>query len=68
MSYELLGILISVLVTVVIQAICVIYKIGRMTEKLENLEKKQDKYNGIIEKTYKHESQLARIWQKLDDL
>ena len=35
MSIELLGILL----TAVIQAICVIYKIGRMTEKLEALEK-----------------------------
>ena len=57
MSYELLGILL----TVVIQAVAVIYKIGRMTEKLEILEKKQDKYNGIIEKTYKAESNIAAI-------
>ena len=64
MGYELLG----VLLTVVIQAICVIYKIGRMTEKLEILEKKQDKYNGIIEKTYKAESELKAIWHKLDNL
>lgn len=64
MSYELLGILL----TVVIQAIAVIYKIGRMTEKLEILEKKQDKYNGIIEKTYKAESNISAIWHKLDNM
>ena len=63
MSYELLAIFITVLV----QAIAVIYKIGRMTEKLEILEKKQDKYNGIIEKTYKAEAELKAIWRKLDD-
>ena len=63
MSYELLGILL----TVVIQAIVVIYKIGRMTEKIDILEKKQDKYNGIIEKTYKAEAELKAIWRKLDE-
>lgn len=61
MSYELLGILL----TVVIQAICVIYKIGRMTEKLEALEKKQDKYNGIIEKTYRNETNIEAIKEML---
>ena len=64
MNYELLAIFITVLV----QAIAVIYKIGRMTEKLEHLEKKQDKYNGIIQKTYDHESQLKAVWHKLDNL
>ena len=63
MSYELLGIFL----TVVIQAICVIYKIGRMTEKLENLEKKQDKYNGVIEKTYRTEMEIKAIWRRLDN-
>ena len=63
MSYELL----AIFITVLIQAIAVIYKIGRMTEKLEILEKKQDKYNGIIEKTYKAEAELKAIWRKLDD-
>ena len=67
MNYELLGILISTFIAVIIQAVYIVYRIGRMTEKLEILEKKQDKYNGIIEKTYDHASQLKAVWRKLDE-
>ena len=46
MSYELMGILL----TVVIQALYIAYKIGKFEEKLNTIEKKQDKHNNIIER------------------
>ena len=46
MSYELAGILI----TVVLQALYIAVKLGKFEEKLMNLEKKQDKHNDLIER------------------
>ena len=64
MNYELLGILL----TVVIQAICVVYKLGQMTEKLVELEHKQDKHNNLIERMYKVESDVQTAHTRIDYL
>lgn len=51
-NYELIGIFI----TVIIQGLYVAYKMGKFEEKLIEIEKKQDKHNQVIERTYKLES------------
>lgn len=61
MSYELLGILL----TVVIQGLYIAYKMGRFEEKLVNLEKKQDKHNAVIERTRKNEIEIERIKEQV---
>lgn len=61
MSYELLGILI----TVIIQGLYLAFKIGRFEEKLIALDKKQDKYNNIIERTYKIEKDISVLKEQV---
>ncbi len=61
LSYELLGILL----TVVIQGLYVAYKIGRLEEKLVNLEKKQDKHNEVIERTRRNEIDIEVIKEQI---
>lgn len=61
MNYELLGIFI----TVVFQGLYVAFKMGKFEEKLNLLEKKQDKHNNLIERTYKNESDIKLLQEKL---
>ena len=63
MSYELAGILI----TVVLQALYMAFKMGKFEEKLNNLENKQDKHNSLIERMVKVESSLKAVWHNLDE-
>ena len=63
MNYQLLGILL----TVIIQGLCVAYKMGKFEEKLNSLEKKQDKHNNIIERTYKNERDISVIKEQIKD-
>lgn len=63
MNYELAGILI----TVIIQALFVAFKLGRLEEKIVNLEKKQDKHNNLVERMVKVESSLKAVWHNLDE-
>ena len=46
MSYELA----AILITVVIQALYIAFKIGKFEEKLDNLDAKQQKHNNLIER------------------
>lgn len=62
MSYELAGILI----TVVIQALYIAFKIGKFEEKLVSLEKKQDKHNDIITRVYKAEKDIEKAHLRID--
>lgn len=64
MSYELLGILI----TVVIQALYIAFKIGKFEEKLIALEKKQDKHNNLIERMVRVEDSAKSAHHRLDSL
>ena len=63
-NYELLGILI----TVVLQALYIAYKIGTFEEKLVALEKKQDKHNNLVERMVKVEDKVDAAHKRLDDL
>lgn len=62
MSYELAGILI----TVVIQALYVANKLGKFEQKLENLEEKQDKHNNLIERMVRVEDSVKSAHKRLD--
>ena len=64
MSYELEGILI----TVVIQALYIAFKIGKFEEKLIALEKKQDKHNNLIERMVRVEDSTKSAHHRLDNI
>lgn len=64
MSYELAGILI----TVVIQALYIAFKIGKFEEKLIALEKKQDKHNNLIERMVRVEDSTKSAHHRLDNI
>ena len=64
MNYELLGILI----TVIVQALYIAFKIGKFEEKLTNLEKKQDKYNNLIERTFINERDIGILKEQVGQL
>lgn len=61
MSYELAGILL----TVVLQCLYVAYKMGKFEEKLNAIEKKQDKHNEVIERTYKNEQEIQVLKEQV---
>ncbi len=61
MNYELL----AILVTVVVQALYIAYRIGIFEQKLNTLEKKQDKHNSIIERTYCIERDISVIKEQI---
>ena len=62
MSYELAGILI----TVVIQALYIAFKIGKFEEKLDSIEKKQEKHNNLIERMVRVEDSTKSAHKRLD--
>lgn len=62
-SYELVGILI----TVVLQALYIAVKIGKFEEKLTNLEKKQDKHNNLIERMIRVEDSTKSAHHRIDN-
>ena len=64
MSYELAGIL----VTVVIQALYIAFKIGKFEEKLVALEKKQDKHNNLIERMVRVEDSTKSAHKRIDSM
>ncbi len=64
MGYELAGILL----TVVIQALYIAFKIGKFEEKLTALEKKQDKHNNLIERMVRVEDSTKSAHHRLDNI
>lgn len=60
--------LLTILVTVVFQALYIAFKIGKFEEKLTNLEKKQDKHNNLIERTYYIEDSLKSAHHRITEL
>ena len=64
MSYELAGILI----TVIIQALYIAFKIGKFEEKLTSLEKKQDRHNNLIERMVRVEDSVKSAHKRIDDI
>jgi hypothetical protein len=64
MDYTLIGIL----VTVVGQGLYVAYKMGKLEEKLNHLEKKQDKHNNLIERMVRVEDSCTSAWKKINEV
>ena len=63
MTLELAGILL----TVVVQALYIAYKIGKFEQKLETLDKKQDKHNNLIERMIRVEDSVKSAHKRLDE-
>ena len=63
MALELAGILL----TVVVQALYIAYKIGKFEQKLETLDKKQDKHNSLIERMVRVEDSVKSAHKRLDE-
>ena len=61
MNYELLGIFI----TVIIQALYIAHRIGKFEEKLTSIEKKQDKHNNLVERTYINERDIKVLQEQV---
>lgn len=64
MNLELAGILL----TVIIQGLYVAFKLGKFEEKLDNLEEKQEKHNGLIERMVRVEDSCKSAHRRLDDI
>ena len=64
MSYELAG----TLITVVIQALYVANKLGKLEQKLENLNEKQNKHNNLIERMVRVEDSTKSAHKRIDDM
>ena len=64
MTIELAGILL----TVVVQALYIAYKIGKFEQKLETIDKKQDKHNNLIERMVRVEDSIKSAHKRLDGL
>lgn len=64
MSYELLGILI----TVVIQALYFAHKMGVIEKSISSLEVKQDKHNNLIERMVHVEDSTKSAHKRIDEI
>lgn len=64
MNYELL----AIFLTVVGQGLYIANKMGKFEEKLINVEKKQDKHNDIICRTFILEEQVKVANHRIEDL
>lgn len=59
---------ISILVVVIGQALFVAFRLGKMEQKLETLEKKQDKHNNLIERMTRVEDSTKSAHHRIDNL
>lgn len=66
-SIEVAGML-GIIVTLIFQGLYVAYKIGQLSEKLVELEKKQDKHNNLIERTVLLESSASSAHKRIDEI
>lgn len=64
MDYELA----AILITVVIQALYIAFKIGKFEEKLTMIEKKQDKHNNLVERMVRVEDSTKSAHRRIDDI
>lgn len=64
MNLELAGILI----TVIFQGLYVAFKLGKFEEKLNTLEKKQEKHNSLIERMVRVEDSVKSAHKRLDEI
>ena len=64
MNLELAGILL----TVILQGLYVAFKLGKFEEKLDTLEKKQEKHNNLVERMVRVEDSTRSAHKRIDDL
>lgn len=64
MSYELLGILL----TVVVQALYFAHKMGIIEKSISSLEQKQDKHNNLIERMVRVEDSIKNAHRRIDEI
>lgn len=64
MDYELA----AILVAVITQALYIAFKIGKFEEKLNVIEKKQEKHNNFIERLYRVEDSDKAAHRRIDEL
>ena len=64
MNLELAGILL----TVILQGLYVAFKLGKFEEKLETLEKKQDKHNNLMERMVRAEDKIEAAHKRIDNI
>lgn len=67
MTIELAGIL-GIFLTLIIQGFYIAFTMGKFSEKLLELEKKQDKHNNLIERMVKVESSSNSAHHRLDEM
>ena len=58
----------ALLVAILGQALFVAFKLGKMEEKLNTLEKKQEKHNNLIERMTRCEDSTRSAHKRLDDI
>ena len=57
--------IVALIITVAGQLLYIAYMFGRFATKLENLEKRQEKHNNVIERQFKTESDVNIIDYKI---
>lgn len=68
MTGEALIGLIAILVTIICQALYLSYKIGKFEEKLNEIEKKQDRHNCLIERMVRVEDSVKSAHHRIDTI
>ena len=58
----------TLFITILLQGMASAKTFGRLEEKVNELGKKQDKHNGLIERMVKVESSTASAHHRLDDM
>lgn len=56
----------AVLITIICQALYISYRMGKFEEKLNTIEKKQDKHNNLIERMVKVEDSVKSAHIRLN--
>lgn len=56
--------IVALILTVAGQLLYIAYMFGRFATKLENLEKRQEKHNNVIERQFKTESDIKTLFEK----
>lgn len=67
MTVELAGIL-GIFLTLIVQGFYISFTMGKFTEKLFEMEKKQDKHNNLIERMVTVESSSKSAHHRLDEM
>lgn len=56
----------GILITIIFQGLYVAFKLGKFEEKLNGLEKKQEKHNNLVERMVRVEDSVKSAHKRLD--